>query len=213
MLIDTHIHTNRYSGCSILDPISLVYQASKLGISGIVIVEHYNVWSQEEIEELKREIRSDLLILRGQEVSCSIGHLLVFGYYEKLQEGLSVEEIVDKVHNKGGIVIMAHPFRDGNNVGEELAKLGKKFACVDGIEVFSGNHSEEENKYAERVWNALKIVSLGGSDAHSIGMVGKYLTWFQNVIKDEGDYIAEIKAGRCKPIRYENNSIVAGGFS
>jgi len=97
MLIDTHIHTNRYLSCSILNPVDLVYQVLKLKLSGIVIVEHYKVWAEEEIEELKRETDSnELLILRCQEVSSSIGHLLVYGYYEKLQENLCVEEIVDR---------------------------------------------------------------------------------------------------------------------
>ena len=108
---------------------------------------------------------------------------------------------MNKVHAVGGVVIMAHPFRHGNNV-VKLAKLKKKFACVDGIEVFSGNHSEEENEYAEKVRNALKIRGLGGSDAHSIEMVGIYLTRFQNVVKNENYLIVEIKDGRCKPIIY-----------
>ena len=209
MLIDAHVHTNRYSSCSILNPVDLVYQALKLKLSGIVIVEHYKVWAEEEIEELKRETDSnELLILRGQEVSCSIGHLLVFGYYEKLQENLRVEEIVDRVHNEGGIVILAHPFRYGNSVGENPEKLKTRFAYVDGIEVFNANQSEKENEYGKKVWNTLGIVGIGGSDAHSIEMVGKCLTQFYNVIRDEDDLIAEIKAGRCKPMIQNHNKIV-----
>lgn len=202
MLIDTHVHTNRYSSCSILDPVELVHQALKLKLSGVVIVEHYHIWSREEIEELKRKTNSELLILRGQEVESSIGHLLIFGYYEELQENLAVEEILHRVHEEGGIVIMAHPFRNGNSLGETPERLKNRFAPVDGIEVFSANQSRDENEYARKVWEALRIRGIGGSDAHSVETVGKYATIFENTIKDESDLVAEIKAGRCKPVKY-----------
>jgi len=202
MLIDTHVHTNRYSSCSILDPIDMVHKASNLRLSGIVIVEHYHIWSREEIEELKRKTNSELLILRGQEVASSIGHLLIYGYYDELQENLSVEEILHRVHNEGGIVLMAHPFRNGNGLDEPLESLKNRFASVDGIEVFNANQNRDENEYARKVWEALGIVGIGGSDAHSVEKVGKYATIFENTIKDESDLVAEIKAGRCKPVKY-----------
>jgi predicted metal-dependent phosphoesterase TrpH len=203
MLIDMHIHTSKYSSCSILDPIDLVKRASQLRLSGIVITEHHNVWSHEEIEELKRETKSELLILRGQETTCSIGHLLIFGYYDKLQENLAAKEVLDKVHKKGGIVIMAHPFRNGHGFGEPPEELKSRFAYVDGIEVFNANQSRAENEFGRKVWEALGIVGIGGSDAHSVEMVGRYLTWFQNVIRNENDLVAEIRGGRCKPIVYD----------
>ena len=203
MLIDMHVHTNRYSSCSILDPFDLVHRASELRLSGIVITEHHHIWSREEIEELKRGTKSELLILRGQEVYSSAGHLLIFGYYGEFQEYLPVEEIVAKVHSKGGIVIVAHPFRDGNNVGKD-PEIRRKFAYVDGIEVLNANQTEEENNYGRKVWEALGIVGIGGSDAHSVEVVGKYLTWFQNTIRNEDDLVREIKAGRCLPVAYDS---------
>lgn len=203
MLIDIHVHTNKYSSCSILNPIDLVYQALKLRLSGIVITEHNRVWSEKEIKELKRATEcEDLLILRGKEVTSSLGHLLIFGYYDELQENFSIKEILDKVHEKGGIVIMAHPFRYGNSVGGIPEKLKNRFACVDAIEVFSGNQNRDENEYGRKVWENFGLVGVGGSDAHSVEMVGKCLTWFQNVIKNEEDLISEIKTGKCKPIIY-----------
>ena len=206
MLIDTHVHTNRYSSCSVLDPVTLVHRASRLGLSGIAIVEHNNIWSQQEVGELRRETSSELLILRGQEVSCSLGHLLVFGYPERLPLDLPAEELMDRVHDHGGVVVVAHPFRNGSNLGAKLAELEERFALVDGIEVLTSNHSEQESRYAEEVSNVLSIASLGGSDAHSVGVVGKYLTWFPDAIGDEDDFVAGIRVGRCKPIRYKEKN-------
>lgn len=203
MLIDTHIHTNKYSSCSSINPTQVVDKALKLGLSGIVLVEHYNVWTENEIENLGEATNvNKLLILRGQEVICSIGHLLVYGYYNKLKENLSMEEILRNVHNVGGIVIVAHPFRNGANVVDDPAELRRKFASVDGIEVFSANQSDVENNYGKKVWETLGLIGIAGSDAHSIEKVGRFLTLFENPIVDESDLIREIRAGRCKPIAF-----------
>ncbi|HAV42843.1 TPA: hypothetical protein DCX15_02360 [bacterium] len=179
----------------------LFTKSLRLKLSGIIITEYNRIWSEEDIEKLKRTSKSgELLILRGREIISPSGHLLIFGYYDEVKRGLSTQEILDKVHRKGGIVIMAHPFRYGNSVGEDLERLRNRFVCVDAIEVFSGNQNRDENEYGKRVWEALGLVGVGGSDAHSIEMVGRCLTWFQNTIRNEDDLILEIKAGRCRPV-------------
>ncbi len=200
MLIDMHTHTARYSACSMLDPCDLVYRASELGLSGITITEHYCLWSDNEIKELKRETGSEIKIFRGQEVTSSIGHLLVLGYYKKLQEYLPLNELLSKVHDEGGLVILAHPFRHGNLLGHHIERLKKKFDCFDGIEALNGNQIINENEYGMKVWKDLGITGLGGSDAHSAGMVGTYATEFLNHVESEADLIREIKEGKCEPV-------------
>lgn len=202
MLIDMHIHTNRYSPCSSIDPLGMIYKALELRLSGIAIVEHYNLWSREEIEELKGQTKAkDLLILRGQEISCPIGHLLLFGYSGKLKEDIPFDEILPEVHNCSGIIILSHPFRNGLNIGHNNFGVDKALSHLDGVEIFSSNHTENANDYAEKIWNDLQIPGVGGSDAHCIEKIGSYLTQFQNDFVSEDDLIPEIKAGRCKPIR------------
>jgi predicted metal-dependent phosphoesterase TrpH len=212
MLIDTHIHTNRYSACSILEPHDLVRKAIELGLSGIVITEHHRLWSRREIEALKRDAGSKLKIFRGQEVACPMGHLLIYGYYEKLDGHLRLDQILSKVHDKGGIVIMAHPFRYGHFMGDTIETLQDSFNCFDGIEVLNGNQTANENEYSMKVWTSLResegVLSLnaglGGSDAHSVGMLGTYATKFHNVVESDTDLITEIKSGKCEAVRIKN---------
>ena len=40
MDIDLHIHTNRYSGCSNIDPAKLLKKARAVGLDGIALTEH-----------------------------------------------------------------------------------------------------------------------------------------------------------------------------
>ncbi len=199
MLIDMHVHTDSHSLCSIIDPVDLVCRAEEQNLSGIVITEHDYVWSQEEITALKRETGTDLLILRGQEVTSTTGHLLVYGYYSNL-DCISLEEIINKVHEQNGIVIVSHPFRYGDYSDLTLSQLQTEFARFDGIEALNGNQSSKQNSYGMEIWESFKICGIGGSDAHSVNMVGRHVTEFQNEIRNEEDLIREIKAGRCSPV-------------
>jgi predicted metal-dependent phosphoesterase TrpH len=199
MLIDMHVHTDRKSLCSIIDPVELVCRAEELDLSGIVITEHDYVWTPAEIEALKRETKTDLLILRGQEVSSVEGHLLVYGYYETM-DCISVEEIMHGVHQQGGVVLVSHPFRYGDRDGLSIEQVEAEFSRFDGIETLNGNQSSQQNEYGMQVWKSLGITGIGGSDAHSMNMVGRYVTEFENEISDESDLIRELKAGRCRPV-------------
>ncbi len=201
MLIDMHVHTDSHSLCSTVDPVDLVRRAEELNISGIAITEHDYVWSQGEIDALKKETNTDLLILRGQEVTSTSGHLLVYGYH-KILDCISLEEIVHRVHQHDGVVFVSHPFRYGKYSGLSLEQLQTAFERFDGIEALNGNQSNEQNNYGLHIWESLGINGIGGSDAHSIPMVGNYVTKFQNVIRNEDDLIKELKAGQCSPIRY-----------
>ncbi|HCT86107.1 MAG: hypothetical protein DKM50_00130 [Candidatus Margulisiibacteriota bacterium] len=200
MIIDMHNHTDKYSSCSILDSLVLVEKAEEKKLDGIIITEHYYVWTEKEIRQLKAMADSHLVILRAQEVATSIGDLLCIGYYENLPRKLSAMEVIRRVHGNGGVVIMAHPFRGGKDLGANLQKLSKRFAIVDGIEVYNGNQVEIENQFGYEVWESLNIVGIGGSDSHSAQMVGKYVTEFENYINNEDDLVRELKAGKCKPV-------------
>jgi len=198
MIIDLHTHTNVYSPCSMLSPYQLISRAEEIGLDGIAITEHDHAWSRQEVERIRHETGTGLLILRGQEVSSMYGHLLVFGHSEYLAQ-YSLDEIIEKVRLNGGIVIPSHPFRYGNT-DRDIHDLKDEFAPFDAIEVLNGNQDEFQNRFGLRVIEHLGLTGIGGSDAHSIRMVGRYATEFFNLIRDESDLIREIKAGRCRPV-------------
>lgn len=85
------------------------------------------------------------------------------GYFK--EEKIDALEIIDLIHDTGGIAVVAHPkanFKDKDDILEELLKL------VDGLEVFSTYHNEEDClKYLELAKKYdLKITC--GSDFHGI---------------------------------------------
>jgi len=212
MFFDIHTHTIRYSLCSILKPHDLVNKALELNLDGIVITEHGKLWDKEEILELKEETGAhDMIILRGQEVTCYTpqgnfhGDLLVFGCEELFQEKVTAVEVIERVHEVGGVVVAAHPYREGYGFGDDVFNLH-----LDGIEIFHPYHSSLDIKKAQLAKKILDVADLGGSDAHDVSFVGYYLTSFSGEVKTEEDLVREIIAKNCKAVTLEEVKEVEG---
>lgn len=75
-----------------------------------------------------------------------------------------MEEMIEGIHEAGGIAVLAHPganLKGRENLLEELAVLD-----FDGIEVFSSYHNEiQENYFLEEAGRFGKLVTCG-SDFH-----------------------------------------------
>ena len=211
MFLDLHIHTKRYSACSILSPEEMLEVANGLELDGLVIVEHGKLWSEAEIEELKRHPKAgDLVILRGQEIRTYgkfrlQGDVLVFGLEKSIRDQkLSAQNLVQRVHEEGGVAVAAHPYRGGFGLGNRIYKLE-----LDGIEVLNGNCTPDEMRQAKEAQEKLQLAATGGSDAHSVDAVGNYLTWFPEPVTTEAELVAAIKQRRCRPA--DGEELLANG--
>ena len=72
---------------------------------------------------------------------------------------------------------------------------------VDAIEVGNGNLTSDDNDMAREVSENLGLPGTGGSDAHRIDDVGKWLTVFEKEIQDENQLVEELHAGRFRPVQ------------
>jgi len=203
MYIDPHVHTSRYSACSRLSPEELIQTARLLGLDGVVITEHNYIWEAEELAELLVRLEvSDLVVLRGQEVRVYYqgeveGDVLVFGVEESFAGEVSAEELVQRVHRAGGVLVAAHPFRGILGLGEAVFELE-----LDGIETLNTNHNFWESHLAEAAKMKTGLPGLGGSDAHSLVAVGNFLTYFERPVQNEAELAEEIRRGRCRAVSY-----------
>src|SRR5262245_64609777 len=77
---DLHLHTKRHSADSVIEPSRLVERAKQLGLDGVAITEHDWLWTQPELEELRRAA-DGLMVFAGIEVSAREGHFLVYGVH------------------------------------------------------------------------------------------------------------------------------------
>ena len=193
MKFDIHIHTRRYSPCSDIDPFELIPRALEVGLSGIAIVEHNALWSEEDIELLKRESAAEnVCVFAGVEIRSRHGDLLIFGVrdLEGIRPGDSARHILEAVHDNGGAVVVAHPTRYG--MGCDQLLLGMEF---DGIEVMSSNMCADEQDRALALSSCSGIKAIGASDAHALTSVGDYYTVFDTPIDGIEQFVSALREG------------------
>lgn len=212
MIIDLHFHTcvpGYLRPRELLDfdrRNGLVRQARLRGLHGICLTEHDKVWEKEALRALAEE--HGFLVFRGVEVSTNyaeFGHVLVYGLDRYISGIWDVEKLAQVVEGEGGVMFVAHPFREVYSWGNEalLPTLTLPEACqmpifqvVHGMEVFNGATRHQANEFALEVCRTLDLKGTGGSDAHSPVGVGSCATIFQNPIRCEEDLVRELRAGR-----------------
>ena len=206
MRIDLHIHTSPRSACSYIDPLELIKEAQRLNLDGICLTEHQVLWDSGDVEKLARE--GGIKIFRGNEFTTNQGDILVFGLYKDIKELLMIQELREEVKTAGGFMIVAHPFRGFKTFGIGQLQMTVEHACkrkvlefVDAIEVGNGKLSPDENNMARKVSEKLELPGTGGSDAHRVDEVGKWLTVFEKDIQDENQLVAELHAGRFTAVK------------
>lgn len=188
MLIDLHCHTKVYSACSALTPDALVRAAQARGIDGVCITEHDALWPLADIEQLAAEM--SFTVLRGMEVTTEVGHVLVYGVAAHLPEMASLAELQRTVREQAALMYLAHPSRRYGTLPP--ADLESVF---DSVEVQNGSEGPLQNDNAAQLGRSLRRPGIGGSDAHSAREVGRCATRFDARIRNEGEFLAALRAG------------------
>ncbi len=187
MIIDLHVHTYAGSSCSVLPPDVLIKRARELGLDGVCITEHNNFIAKRFTGRY-----DDLMVFSGVEIRSIEGDILVYGL-DEIPFG-SAQEIIDSSKEQGAAVFIAHPFRNPSfiSVGDAIYGL----EGFDGIEILNGNCTKEENLEARNAMKSLGCLGIGGSDAHAVGSVGKYVTEFDGIIESEDELVECLLKGK-----------------
>ncbi|NPA74620.1 MAG: PHP domain-containing protein [Euryarchaeota archaeon] len=165
MKIDMHIHTS-YSPDGKVQPKEVLKYARKIGLDAVAITDH------NEIKGALKAKRADIIpVIPGIEVSTSAGHVLAYGVDCVIPRGLSVLETIEKIHDCGGIAVIAHPYRFWSGVGEE--EVLKVRDAVDAIEVLNARCKKKSNIKAQKLAERLDKPGTAGSDAHVLEGIGK----------------------------------------
>ena len=206
-VFDLHIHTQKYSDCSFINPEELITQALEAGLQGIALTEHGMRWPDEEFAKLeKKATPHGLVLINGQEISARNdknvieGDFLVFGINYSLTGRYTALELADLVHNHGGIIIAAHPYKLSRRGKTHYYGAGDKIyqLPLDAIELYHPDHSSLAVSKAQKAMQKLGIPGVGGSDAHKIFDIGDCVTLFEKRITNEADFIEQIRQGKAR---------------
>ncbi len=184
-----HIHLENRSPCSILSRQDLINNISNR-IDGICITDHGVL---KPIKELSFQ---GLNVFFGAEITTAPGDILIYGIKSLPLKKLQIENIINFVHNHGGIVACAHPYSNRHkSFGDKIFNYN-----FDAVEV-NGSISKVSNKMAQKAAKILNLPTIGGSDAHSIKQLNSYTTQFYGPIKSLQDVVKAVKLKKCKAIR------------
>jgi predicted metal-dependent phosphoesterase TrpH len=189
--IDLHLHSAN-SGDNDADPEEMAETAIRRGLDGIVFTEHYYYGASENIEVLREKYGNKILLFRGVEFSAAEGHCLVFGVdTDRLSlKYAPVDELVQVVNEKGGVVIPSHPYRGVNSLGDLIIRIDGLCA----VEGYNGCNMHPFNERAVDTARALNLPFTGGSDAHTVGETGSCYTEFSDTVTYD-NFIELLKKG------------------
>jgi hypothetical protein len=204
MKFDLHLHTSRHSPDSQMEPARMLRRAHELGLEGLVITEHDWLWTEEELESL-RALAPGLIVLAGIEVSAREGHFLVYGVTDPfaLPRGIGVRDLCDVVHQQGGAVVGAHPFRWGQPFRDIVRRHQPE---LDGLEMMSSNMDADCRRQTAELQRELGLAELGNSDAHQEITLGHCYTKFSGPVTNNAELVAAIRGRRARPCDREGRS-------
>jgi predicted metal-dependent phosphoesterase TrpH len=190
--IDLHVHT-RDSLDSHISLDDAARRCREEDLDGFAVTNH-DFFSDIPSSWLKK---TDLIILRGMEVSARGAHILALDINEEVEMGLGILETVEKIHEQGGLAIIAHPYsvlrtwvtrREIEAAGFDLVEVANAYQFPYGWML------ERNTRLAEE----LGLPQTGGSDAHIPKTVGRAYTVLEVDERSEEGVLEALRKGKTK---------------
>ncbi len=155
-MFDLHVHTI-YSMDGNEEPKKIIKYLKKMGFKGMAVVDHSTLKGAFEA----KKHANDFIIIPGMEIKTDKGHILAIGIEEEVKSNRA-DEVVEEIREKGGISILAHPFR-----------FSKPCIKTDAIEAMNGRNFPWQNKKAIKYAKEKNMPTTAGSDGHYLWEMGR----------------------------------------
>ncbi len=220
---ETHLHTSNVSKCGRATVEEQVKFYASLGYDGLFVTEHFMrgncvidrtlPW-EEQIDqycssyEMAVEYGKEygIKVFFGVEVSFGGSDLLVYGlgkeWLKRHPELMTVEqdEFCDLVHESGGFIVHAHPFREASYIIMSCVLPNRE----DAVEIFNPGCHDQANKLAKIYAREYGLPMTAGSDNHAGAGQEQFYGYETAVpLESETDYIHALKNGLGRP--FENH--------
>jgi len=190
--IDLHVHT-RDSLDSHISLDDAARRCREEDLDGFAVTNH-DFFSDIPSSWLKK---TDIVILRGMEVSARGAHILALDINEEVEMGLGILETVEKIHEQGGLAIIAHPYsvlrtwvnrREIEAAGFDLVEVANAYQFPYGWML------ERNTRLAEE----LGLPQTGGSDAHIPRTVGRAYTVLEVDERSDEGVLEALRKGKTR---------------
>ena len=185
MLVDMHLHECTYSLDSKISLEEIVTTARGRGLDAVCITDHDSMGLREYAAEYSD--RTGFPIFVGIEFFSLQGDITAWG----------IEDY------PGCRVDACHPFRNNNRGLEENLRAVKG---LHGVEVLNGSTALEANRRAFSYCRELGLKTIGASDAHTMGQIGKYATWLPEKVDCLKDFVEQLKTRQVRPAVWNGSS-------
>ena len=183
MLIDTHVHSKGISRCCRLTAPEVIKAAIDAGINGLVLTNHYQKYyvTDGDAAGFAARYMAEYRYARacGEELGIPVlfgievtlhqhkdAHVLIFGVDEEFVlryptiYDMSIADLAAIVHEIGGVLVQAHPYRRVPNLVDCTYLDGIEINCHPGYE---GTHFDEVLAVAR----AHGLMLTAGGDYHA----------------------------------------------
>jgi predicted metal-dependent phosphoesterase TrpH len=217
-VVDLHFHSHYSDGLNRIPKIA--ERAKKLGI-GIAITDHNEIRGAMEMDAYE-----DIFSIPGIEVTSAEGsHLLIYFYSaEDLEKfyithvtpymghgvmsslKLPMEQIIRRARAFDCVIIFAHPYcamyTGVCNVQFSPEDRERLFELVDGVETINASNLNKWNLKCAVLGFNLNKAMVGGSDGHSLGHMGRAVT-YARCAQDRSAFLDAVKMQQTRVVGKE----------
>jgi predicted metal-dependent phosphoesterase TrpH len=228
LLIDCHVHTARYSECSVLEPDQACTRARERGLNGLVLTEHQIQWPSEELDRLRAAF-PDLLLFSGLEISVEEGFdIVVLTAEQELSFPLfplqiAFDELLERLEPSGdeAFLFMAHPFRWTDRFTPQMERILTRIHGIEmnSINILQGRAWKAGIRYIprnahlyEEARERYNLIPMFNSDSHSertVGAIANRVTT-QRLPRNGSELAALLK--RVRPEEHQNEQLLDARF-
>lgn len=184
---ETHVHSSQCSKCAISSSQEMVRALHAAGYAGMVLTDHFifgntcvysflpweermQCYYQSYLDAKKEAEWLDFDVIFGIEHAYGDGkEVLIYGVEldfllanPDIPE-ITLDELVRRVHEQGGVVIQAHPYRSRSYVN---MAVGPRIDIVDGIEMYNCGNEREDDRNAYLLSKRFDGIITCGGDIH-----------------------------------------------
>lgn len=210
-----HVHSVFSDGEESLERLAEVFKMA--GMRFALMSDHAEVFDERRMEEYVRLCESlsssSFAVIPGLEFALKSGSIHILGYgITKRVRFVYMEELVDRIHEAGGIAVLAHP-----PVGS-INMIGAIKGKLDGIEVWNGRYDGTVAPRADSFQLLRRIRSLNpnaaaycGVDLHKIGQARRPVYMELETGRLERDAIIKAAREGCFTLHGGNITIPSTG--